>query len=334
MRVLVLGGNGHVGKRLIAMLQSTQWAVATGASRASPTLGESPVPWLSVDACDTQRLTQTLGNFDAVVNCVAGDRRAIATGATALTDAARVSGFPRLIHLSSMVVYGAAEGLVNETAPLRADLGWYAQAKHEAELAMASFARDGGEALVLRPGCIGGIGSRLWVSRIGKWLQAGRLGDLGEAGDGWSNLVDVDDVCQAVIAALRLPIAPGSLPAFNLAAPGSPRWNGYFVELAVEIGATPVRRVSKRQLRLDSVIAGPPLKILERLLQRAKRSTSGLPEAMPPGVVRLWDQHIQLDSTLATQVLRLSWKPCAQTLRESALWFADVHGQRRKVFQP
>jgi len=40
---------------------------------------------------------------------------------------------------------------------------------------------------------------------VGRWLRSARLGDLGEAGDGWSNLVHVDDVCSLALRALELP---------------------------------------------------------------------------------------------------------------------------------
>ena len=98
-----------------------------------------------------------------------------------------------------------------------------ARAKCEAEAHMLTYARAGGTVVMLRPGCVWGPGSDLWVGRIGRLLRSRRLGDLGAAGDGWTNLVHVDDVCKAAVAALGLVQPRGEIRTYNLAAPDSPR---------------------------------------------------------------------------------------------------------------
>src|SRR5207248_2958066 len=148
---------------------------------------------------------------------------------------------------------------------------WYARAKVEAEAALAGFTDGGGSLVMLRPGCVWGPGSELWVGRIGRLLRSHRLGDLGAAGDGWSNLVATDDVCQAILAGLRLSMAPREQRVYNLAGSDSPRWNDYFVDLGIALGATPVRRIGARRLRLDARLAGPPLKVLEIVARRLGR---------------------------------------------------------------
>jgi nucleoside-diphosphate-sugar epimerase len=324
MKILVLGGSGHVGRRLLEMLQGTSWAIATGASRRkrrAEGAGNFHGEWLELDTRDATQLAAALKDFDAVVNCVAGDAASISEGMQALVNAALKEGCPRIVHLSTMSVYGPAEGLINEDAPCDPGLGWYGRAKCEAETSLQEFVRRGGEAVMLRPGCVFGPGSELWVGRIGRWLQSGRLGDLGIAGDGWSNLVHVDDVCQALLVALQLPVTPGELPVFNLAAPDSPRWNDYFVDLALELKATPVRRISRRQLQVDSWLGGPPLKAVERALKFLGSSSRRIPEALPPDLLRLWAQHIRLDSHAATEKLGLTWTPYATGLHDSTRWF-------------
>lgn len=333
MKVLVLGGSGHIGSRLLEMLHNTSWAVATGASRRRrQTKGEEDprAGWLELDSRDTGQLAAALKDFDAVVNCVAGDAASISGGMRALVDAALKADCPRIVHLSTMSVYGPAEGLVREDAPRDPSLGWYGHAKCEAEASLEEFVQHGGEAVTLRPGCVFGPGSELWVGRIGRWLQSGRLGDLGIAGDGWANLVHVDDVCQALLVALQLPVVKGQLPAFNLAAPDSPRWNEYFVDLALDIKATPVRRISQRQLQVDAWVGGPPLKIAERALKFLGNNSHRLPDALPPGLLRLWSQHIHLDAKAATETLGIVWTPYSTGMHDSARWFctkASAGGQ-------
>jgi nucleoside-diphosphate-sugar epimerase len=335
MNVLVLGGSGYIGQRLISLLADSPEVHVTGASRKAPSRSSPAqgIPWLQLDTRDPAALSNALERFDAVVNCVAGDGRSIAEGAKRLTEAAQASGQPRLVHLSTMSVYGAAEGRINEEAALDPGLGWYGRAKCEAEEHMSTYARQGGGVVMFRPGCVYGPGSELWVGRVGRWLRAGRLGDVGVAGDGWSNLVHVDDVCMALQAALTLPLQPGTVPVYNLAAPDSPRWNSYFVDLALAIGATPVRRLGTRQLQFDAWLGGPPLKLAQRGLNYLRQSSRFLPDPMPPGLLRLWAQHLQLDGHKASRELSLHWTPYPQGLQGAAEEFVRSHAGQSPMRQ-
>lgn len=316
MKVLVLGGSGYIGERLCALLQGSGWATPLAAARRP----RHPTQ-MQLDTRDETSLRATLGNVDAVVNCVAGSADAIAGGAAALARAAAAASGLQIVHLSSMSAYGAREGLVDESAPLHPGLGWYGRAKVQAEGHMARLAQDGSRVTVLRPGCVTGPGSELWVRRVAQWLAAGRLGDLGEAGDGWSNLVHLDDVCRAVMAVLRAPGQPGTLRTYNLAAPDSPRWNDYFADLALATGATPLRRVRLAQLRLDALLAGPPLHIARRLASRLGQDPGRIAQPITPGLLGLWRRQLRLDSSAASRDLGLGWAPYERTLHQSATWY-------------
>jgi nucleoside-diphosphate-sugar epimerase len=322
-RILVLGGSGYVGSRLCAVLRQTRWATPVSASSRKPVAGMES---LRVDIRDVVALTGALQGIDAVVNCVAGNARAISEGARLLAQACQVAGCGHIVHLSSMAVYGPVEGRITEEVPLDPSLGWYGRAKCEAERHIVSFAQAGGTAVTLRPGCVWGPGSELWVGRIARFLRAGRVGDLGEAGDGWSNLVHVDDVCNAIVAALRSSRPSGQILTYNLSAPDSPRWNDYFVDLALAIGATPVKRISPRQLRLDAWLAGPPLKIAQAVLAKTGLPSHALPDPMPPGLLGLWERHLLLDARSAQRDLEIPWTPYAAALPQCADWFHQREG--------
>lgn len=321
MKVLVLGGSGHIGSHLCTLLADSGWATPLSASSRH---AASSVESLRVDTTHAISMAGAVRGMDAVVNCVAGSPRAIAEGAKVLAQACAEAGCARIVHLSSMAVYGPLEGPVAERSPVDLSLGWYARAKCEAEGHVASFAETGGTAVMLRPGCVWGPGSRLWVGRIGRYLHAKRLGDLGDGGDGWSNLVHVDDVCAAVAAALRLPLASRQIRTYNLAAPDSPRWNQYFIDLALAIGATPVRRISALQLRMDAWVGGPALKLAQSALARAGRAPDTVPDPLPPGLVGLWQRHLRLESQAAQRDLDLRWTPYRDGLRQSAQWYLEA----------
>lgn len=316
MKVLVLGASGYIGKRLVQALSKSGWAEPVAAARR-PLPG---VRGVQLDATDAGALEQAMRGVDAVVNCVAGSARAIADGAVALVQAASASGCRRIVHFSSMSVYGELEGDVTEEAPKDSSIGWYARAKNEAEDAMAGFAASGGSAVVLRPGCVWGPASELWVGRIARLLQSHRLGDLGAAGDGWTNLVHVDDVCSAALAALQQQPVEGPPRAYNLAAPDSPRWNDYFIDLALQIGAVPVARVGRRQLVADTRLAAPPLKLLELAFHRPGH-VRRVPEVFPPGLLALFGRQLRLRSERAERELGVCWTPYAKGLAEAVQWW-------------
>lgn len=308
MKVMVLGGRGFVGRRVVSQLQDQGDVEVVVASRSAGAGG------IAVDSRNEADMTRALQGVNVVVNCVTGDGAAISEGARALVNAALKSGRPRIVHLSTMSVYGSQEGLITEDAPLVDDLGWYGHAKIEAEGHMDRYASQGGEVVILRPGVIIGPDSDPWVRRFLRWIQAGRLGDLGPMGDGPANLVDVEDVGQAVVKAISLGSDGRHALVFNLVAPDSPRWNDYFRDLSLRAGSRPLERWGRRRLKAEVLFLGVPLKIMERLTAKIGKKNSALPEGIPPSLVKLWQSHINLSSAAAEECLNIEWTPYTHTL--------------------
>lgn len=314
MKVLVIGGSGYIGSRLVALMQAGGRHTPVSASR------HGGAGHLRLDTRDEAALRRALQGMDAVVNCVAGSAPAIAEGARALARAMRAARVPELVHLSSMAVYGDLEQAVDEATPLPPPRGWYARAKQVAETQVLALAREATDlsprVTVLRPGCVWGPGSTLWVERIARWLHQGRLGDLGEEGDGWTHGVALDDVCTAILGALQRPAAAGVPRVLNLAAPDSPRWNVWFADLALAVGATPLRRIRPVQLRADAWLLGPPLHLARRLLAASGRDATALPDPISPGLLRLWRRQLRMDANAATHALEIAWTPYPLALRQ------------------
>jgi nucleoside-diphosphate-sugar epimerase len=310
--VLVLGAGGFIGRRLVAALAAAPWATPVAAVHRVALAGTS-AETVQLDAIHAPMLQDVVPFMDAVVNCVAGSPATIVAAARALFEAAGASPHrPQVIHLSTMAVYGSTVGTVDETAELRGDIGAYAAAKVEAERMAAEY----GHVVTLRPGCVYGPGGVQWSERIARWLSAHRVGDLGAAGDGTCNLVYVDDVVAAILAALRLPQLVGE--AFNLGSLAPPTWNEYFLSFARALGAVPISRISRRRLTLETNLWAPALMAANRAARLAHLPHVRVPAPIPPSLLRSWGQEIRLDMRKAQSMLPVAWTPTEVGLRETA----------------
>jgi hypothetical protein len=121
---------------------------------------------------------------------------------------------------------------------------------------------------------------------------------------------------------------------FNLAAPDSPRWNDYFVDLALAIGATPVRRLSARRVKLEAKLLGPPLKALEIAARKLRHAGQALPDPLPPGLLGVFERQLHLRSELAQRELGIEWTPYQRVLHDSAAWFTAAHRRHGAAPQP
>ena len=317
--ILVLGANGFIGREVVRGLASTDWATPIRGVRAATAAAKGSLEERSVDATQVDSLRAAMKGVAGVVNCVAGDAAHIVLNATALFDAANtLAPSPRIIHLSTMSVYGSAVGLVDEGASLRGDLGPYSEAKVSAEKLASAYPQS----VIFRPGCVFGPGSEQWSVRFARLLLAHRLGDLGPAGDGCCNLVHVADVALAVVRALEDPRMDGRV--FNLATPAPPTWNEFLIRYAIALRAVPVSRISGRRLRIEGKLLAPPLKIAEILARRCKIDARRIPPPIPPSLIRLMGQDIRLDPRRAESELGLRFRDTQAALEQTAHWFTET----------
>ncbi len=328
-RVIVLGASGFLGRRVLAVLAASDWAAPVAVSRRPHAFPRVPPPRrgargeggdtcgpaapasterLACDATRPAELLRLLEGADAVVNCTAGPPADTVAIARAL---ARAPAACRIVHVSSMAVYGPATGLVDEATPLPDDLRGYGGAKIAAERALSEHPNH----VVLRPGCIFGPGSGQWTLRIARLLRAGRLGDLGAAGDGACNLAPLDDVVAAVLVALRRPVAG---MAFNVAVPNPPSWNAFLIRFAIALDATPVARIPARQLRLEARLALPLHAAALALRRVSPRAAARVPDALTPSLLALLRQDITLDHRRADRLLGFARTPLGDALAQAA----------------
>jgi nucleoside-diphosphate-sugar epimerase len=307
--VLVLGASGFIGARLVAALSASAAYQPIAASRRPGSGG------LVLDATDPAAMQSAVRGADRVVNCIAGSNSSMVRSTQTLCDAARAAPPGRIVHISSMAVYGAATGPVREDHPAVAPLGGYGQAKADCEDIIQRYVRHGGDAVILRPTCVFGPDSTQWTTRLARLLEARRIGDLGPAGDGCCNLAFIDDVVATIIHALDAPDLAGR--AFNVSGPAELTWNEFLVRFARALGATPVKRVSPHMLKLETKLLAPLRKIAGKALH------SPATEAITPSLAALWAQDIRIDSAAAVAALSMPQTPPDRMIAAAVQW---LHG--------
>jgi nucleoside-diphosphate-sugar epimerase len=303
-RILVIGAGNFIGSRVVSALDAGGWA--------TPIAEDGPA-----------NLTPaSLAGIGAIFNATVGSPKSILAAARKLFGAANSAAGPvRIVHLSSMAVYGSVEGVVDESTAVSADLGAYAGAHIEAERIAAGCP----DSVILRPGCEYGPQCPDWSERIARLLLAHRLGDLGSAGDGFCNLLYIDDLAAAALASLRLPGMGGRV--FNLAMPSPPTWNDYFIRFGVALGAVPIRRIGARRLKLEEKFLAPPLKAAELFARGCNIQTHFLPPAVTPSLLRVCRQEIKLECDKAQSALSMTWTPLDEGLSRAAAGFRAAAGR-------
>jgi nucleoside-diphosphate-sugar epimerase len=267
MKVLVTGATGDVGRHVTTRLLADGVAV-----RALCRSGSDPLPReVEVtlgDLTAPQTLEDAVAGMDAVVHCAAhlgGGGRALhcrtnVGGTRAVLAAAARAGVGRLVHLSTVAVYGRkGDGQVVRPADgydpfpeLRCDYAW---SKIEAERWVHLYRAHGGlDAVVLRPGIVYG-GRRDFIARIARRAAGSLLVILGSPGM-LLPLVHVHDVAEAVVRALRSTSAPAE--PLDLVGPGMPTQAEYLARRSAARGEhivpvyAPVARLLRRIAGLPS----------------------------------------------------------------------------------
>jgi len=264
--VLVTGAGGFIGGATVAALRAAGYRVKAGVRRGADRPG---AVWCDLDR--PEGLGPALEDVDLVVHAAYGDVAAMPRQAEALLAAMARAGARNLIALSSIAVYGEAEGDLVETAPPRGRMDPYGAAKIACEAIVRGWAERSPDrrAVPLRPGIVYGAGSRFWVDKLAERIRARAWGDMGERGEGFAALIHVDDlaamiadITERLTSAAREEMA--SSVALNAVGPETPSWNAYFAALAARLGAPALPRWSAREISRRRALA-VPAKVWRRL---------------------------------------------------------------------
>jgi nucleoside-diphosphate-sugar epimerase len=232
--VVVLGGSGFIGRAIVRKLLSTGSCIVTATSRTARVANNyqsEALRWTTCDVLNPNSVIAAIGGADCVINCYRDDigegesARAIAN----VLNACQLNGVKKLIYFSSIAVYGAASGDIDEWTPPLSPINWYGRAKSEAERACWSRASPSFHVAILRPTLVYGPDGEEWILRFARSIKSGTLADLGADGEGIANLIYVEDLASICAILVLSPVPQFSTLIVN----GSERvtFNEYFEEI-------------------------------------------------------------------------------------------------------
>jgi nucleoside-diphosphate-sugar epimerase len=254
VKVFVTGGTGLVGRHAIEALRARGDAVrALARSEASAAellrLGAEPVRG---DLSDAAKLDAAVAGCDAVVHAAAMVLRAgtweqwheVNVRGTERVARSAARARARLIHLSSVAVYGRSRSAIDrpgndedfdlERAPAVREP--YARSKREAEIAVWRVAQETGlSAVALRPCVLYGEGDRHFSPRVARLVRRGIVPLIG-GGVNRMTVVYAGNVASAITAALDRPEVTGS---FNVTNDGQLTMREFVAHFATGLGVAP-----------------------------------------------------------------------------------------------
>jgi nucleoside-diphosphate-sugar epimerase len=268
-RVLVTGAGGFIGGRVVEVLLETGWGEPVAAVRRWSTavrIGRYPVTPIRCDLLDPATVRAAVEDIDLVVHCAVGDREATVQGTANLLSAAGEAGVRRVLHLSTVDVYGRGTGRLDESTPLVRTGRAYGDAKIEAEETCREWMTRGLDVVILRPSIVYGPFSDSWTLEFGQRLAGGSWLLPREACQGTCNLLHVDDLVRAVLLAAEAPDAPGR--AFNVNGPDRPTWQEYVEALNAALGLPPLELPSPSTSRVRSTVVEPARTLVKATFHR------------------------------------------------------------------
>jgi nucleoside-diphosphate-sugar epimerase len=246
MRIILTGSNGYVGSVLGPLLTRRGHSVvgldAGLFSDCTFLSGEAGIPTLWKDIRDIERAD--VAGADAIVHLAALSNdplgslrrewtRAINVEATLrIAEIATLEGIQRFIFSSSCIVYGAADGPVNEDAEVNPQTD-YARSKVEAEIGLRDVLGRDCHVVILRNGTIYGASPRMRFDTVLNDFAAAGVSErvVVVTGDGtpWRPVVHVNDVCAAFVRVLEAPRHCIEREIFNV---GASHLNARVIDLA------------------------------------------------------------------------------------------------------
>lgn len=248
-KVLLTGASGFIGSRVAEIMHFRDgWdvrAVVHNPGNASR-LARLPIEMVQGDLKDAESAKRLVAGCDAVVHCAVGtdwgQRKEIfkvtVDGTRRLAEAALAAGVKRMVHLSTISIYGddsQMTGTIDESTPVRPAKGSeYGESKAQAEAAIQELVRRGLSAVILRPARVYGPYSRIFITRPIQAIAERRFRWLGNP-DVPADVVYVDNVVEAIIRSVAAPEEVGRGEVFTISDGDDLSWRAFYQYFADQL---------------------------------------------------------------------------------------------------
>jgi len=234
-KILITGATGFIGSRLCERLSLVHKfpyrALVRNFSRANR-IARVEAEMVKGELLNRESVNQALQDCDVVMHLAHSEDRLAPKETSILVDACIEAGIKRFIHVSSMAVYGPDAGpecAKESTASIRHYREAYSDSKAGQEKVIFNAIRKHNfPAVIVRPTVVYGPYSG-FVTSVLDAAGAGEL-TLIDRGKGICNAVYVDDVCDAIVAAMLADDVVGE--AFNINADDATDWESFNLKFA------------------------------------------------------------------------------------------------------
>ncbi|MEX0686549.1 MAG: NAD-dependent epimerase/dehydratase family protein [Balneolales bacterium] len=211
-KILITGGTGFIGGRLVEILETrynVEVKVLVSNYSNVPRIARFPVEIVKGDLCNPADVHRAASGCDIVFHCAYGNkgtasdkRRVNIDGTQNVLSACLAHHVKRLVHLSTIMVYGhTKDGHLDEQAPKVKIGGTYSDTKLDAENMVLDYYKEKGlSTTVLQPTAVYGPYAPVWGVNVLAQLKSGRT-ILVNNGDGFCNGVYIDDLVDSMLLA-------------------------------------------------------------------------------------------------------------------------------------
>lgn len=280
--ILVTGAGGFIGGRVVEVLHNLPGVSVRASVRrwsSAVRIGRLPVEIALCDITKPDQVRRAMQGIGAVVHCAYGDRHTTVEGTRTVLEAALDTGVSRVVHLSTMEVYGDVEGDTGEDAPLRKNGSAYRDSKIDAELLCRTYIDRGLAVSILRPTIVYGPFSTTWTVSFAERLIAGGGFPSREDCQGTCNLLYIDDLVTAIVLALCRKEAVGE--AFNVNGEERLTWWQYLNDFSHALGHPPLNGGHALARRLRFVALAPVRTLTRKVLNRFHEPIMALYRSSP-----------------------------------------------------
>jgi nucleoside-diphosphate-sugar epimerase len=275
MKIAVFGAGGFVGSTLCERLhfeREFEFVPIIHSYGGAGRLARLPLEFRVASALDESRLLEALAGCDTVVNCSRGDGIVMLNGLKVLIRAARRAGIKRLVHISSISIYGSSPDMAaaTEAAPARPDDA-YGVWKAKQDDMLFSTHGSGLEVVMFCPGNIYGPYSA-FIAGAADYARSQPV-FLVDDGQHPTNNVHVNNVVEGILSALRSERGWGQRYFVNEVE----RWNWrtFYDEMCRIVGVTPEYISVPREQVVEALKAAVPDKARVGVVGHLKIAASG-----------------------------------------------------------